>query len=72
MMAVNKLIEMQLTNLDMINNRIKTAKFKLNQHRTLGEKSTLSIYQVARLMDTVKRGDEINEAESQSIFFSWN
>ena len=56
----------------MINNRIKTAKFKLNQHRNLGEKSTLSIHQVAKLMDTVKRGEEINESTHQSIFFSWN
>lgn len=63
---------MQLTNLDMINNRVKTAKFKLNQHRNLGQKSTLSVFQVAKLMDTVKRGESMSESSAHSVFFSWN
>jgi len=53
-------------------NRVKTAKFKLSQHRIQGERSSLSILQVARLMDVVKNGGDMNSAPSQSVFFSWN
>ena len=63
---------MQQTNFDMINNRIKTAKFKLNQHRNLGEKSSLTIFQVAQLMDAVRNGEQLNDNNQQSVFFSWN
>lgn len=63
---------MQQTNFYMINNRIKTAKFKLNQHRNLGEKSSLTIFQVAQLMDAVRNGEQLNENNQQSVFFSWN
>lgn len=63
---------MQQTNLDMINNRVKTAKFKLSQHKLQGENSNLSVYQVARLMDTVKKGIDTPEANQSTIFFSLN
>lgn len=63
---------MQQTNFDMINNRIKTAKFKLNQHRDLGQKSNLSIHQVARLMDTLRKGEDMTESNQPSYFFSMN
>ena len=63
---------MQQTNLDMINNRVKTAKFKLSQHKLQGENSNLSVYQVARLMDTVKKGVDNPEANQSTIFFSLN
>lgn len=63
---------MQQTNFDMINNRIKTAKFKLNQHRDLGSKSNLSIHQVARLMDTLRKGEDLTESNQPSYFFSLN
>ncbi|MDX2361176.1 MAG: hypothetical protein QNK23_10235 [Crocinitomicaceae bacterium] len=66
-----KLQNMQLTNLNMINNAVKTAKFKLSQHKVQGENSGLSIFQVARLMDTVKNG-EGSDDNSQSISFSLN
>lgn len=64
--------EMQITTIDMINNRIKQAKFKLSQHRVQGSSSTLSIFEVARLMDTVKNGERANQDKSSSIFFSLN
>ena len=41
---------MQLIN----TNRVKSAKFQLSQHRVQGERSSLSILQVAHLMDVVK------------------
>ena len=56
----------------MINNRIKQAKYKLSQHRVQGSNSTLSIFEVARLMDTVKNGERMNDNQSSSIFFSLN
>ena len=59
---------MQLIN----TNRVKSAKFKLSQHRVQGERSSLSILQVARLMDVVKNGGEMNQVPNGSVFFSWN
>lgn len=59
---------MQLIN----TNRVKSAKFQLSQHRIQGERSSLSILQVARLMDVVKNGGDMGEAPNQSVFFSWN
>lgn len=56
----------------MINNRIKQAKFQLSQHRTQGVNSRLSIFEVAKLMDTVKKGEDLNNSKGQSIFFSLN
>ena len=63
---------MQPTNLDMISNRIKLAEFKLNQHRNLGSRSKLSVFEVAKLMDTVKNGDRLTKDRNSNIFFSLN
>jgi len=63
---------MQITTIDMINNRIKQAKYQLSQHRTQGVNSRLSVHDVARLMDTVRKGEELNNSKAQSIFFSLN
>ena len=56
----------------MINNKLKAAKFKLSQHRVQGAKSALSVFEVARLMDTVKRGVESSEDYQSNLFFSMN
>lgn len=64
--------DMQQTNIDMINNKVKTAKFKLSQHKIQGESSNLSIQQVARLIDTVNKGLDNPEANQSTIFFSLN
>ena len=64
--------KMQTTTFDMINNRIKQAKYKLSQHKVQGVNSNLSIFEVAKLMDTVKRGDNTNENKTTSVFFSMN
>jgi hypothetical protein len=56
----------------MINNKVKSAKFKLSQHRSQGSKSQLNIFQVAKLMDTIKRGEDSTENSSANIFFSLN
>ena len=64
--------KMQTTTFDMINNRIKQAKYRLSQHKVQGVNSNLSIFEVAKLMDTVKRGDNANENKATSVFFSMN
>ena len=63
---------MQQTHFNIMANKIKTAQFKLNQHRSLGLKSPMSIYEVARLMDTIKRGERTDEIQNGGIFFSMN
>ena len=63
---------MRLTTTDMILNRVKTAKGKLVQHRSLGSKSSLSIIEVAQLLDTIKSGEGTNQAHMDTIFFSLN
>ena len=47
---------MQPIFIDMIENKIKSAQFKLSQHKAQGSNSTLSIFQVASLMDLVRLG----------------
>jgi hypothetical protein len=42
----------------MINNTVQRANYKLNQHRQLGSSSSLSIFEVARLLDTVRLGEK--------------
>lgn len=71
MMMYLKQNNMQLTSLNMINNAIQTAKFKLSQHRVQGENSELSIFQVAKLLDTIKMGERTEESKA-SIYFSVN
>lgn len=63
---------MQLTTTNMMMNRVRNAKMKLSQHRDLGNKSSLSVYEVARLMDMVKFSERADEASQNSIFFSLN
>lgn len=63
---------MQLVNFNMISSKIKSAKFKLSQHKVQGEKSDLSVYQVARLMDMIKSEPNDSEGGVSNIFFSYN
>lgn len=63
---------MQRTEFNIMANKVKTAQFKLKQHRSLGAKSSLSVYEVARLMDTIKRGAQNDQVEHSSIFFGLN
>ena len=56
----------------MIKNTVANAKFKLSQHKSQGVDSTLSVFEVARLMDTVKVGETMTETNTSSVFFSMN
>jgi hypothetical protein len=48
---------------------VREAKLKLSVHREQGTKSTMSIFEVANLMDQIKKDHEATEME-QTIFFS--
>ena len=48
---------------------VREAKLKLSVHREQGTKSTMSIFEVAVLMDQIKKDNEATEME-QAIFFS--
>jgi hypothetical protein len=54
----------------MINNSIKIAQYKLNQHRLQGEKSKLNIFEVAQLMDSIKTSQQIKNSATSSVFYS--
>lgn len=56
----------------MINNTIKRAKFKLSQHKIQGVNSPLSVFEVAKLMDTLKIGESMADDNTSNIFFSLN
>lgn len=48
---------------------VREAKLKLSVHREQGTKSTMSIFEVAALMDQIKKDNQATEME-QTIFFS--
>ncbi len=58
----------------MINNTISQAKNKLAKHRELGKSSSLSIMEVAKLMDVVKFGPLTTTSNKTPLFFNqiWN
>ena len=70
MTCIEKIAVMNFTKNDMINNSIKVAEFKLNQHKTQGVRSTLDVFQVAQLMDTIKYGDNVKRPMNTSIFYN--
>jgi len=59
---------MQPILMNMIENKIKSAKFKLSQHNVQGTNSALSIFQVASLMDLVKGEASADIQNSQNSF----
>jgi hypothetical protein len=60
---------MQTTKFRMINNNVKTAQFRIAQHRTQGVHSQLSIFDVANLLDQIKSREELNEQTSKPSIF---
>jgi hypothetical protein len=53
----------------MINNSISLAQYKLQLHKQKGTNSDLSILEVAKLMDVIHFGVQIQAAGSEGIFF---
>lgn len=56
----------------MINNILKRAEYKLSQHKQMGTRSNLSVFEVALLMDTIKKGASMKDQQPHSLFFSYN
>lgn len=71
-LTVNGPCELKLKLLVMINNVIKRAEYKLEQHRSMGINSKLSIFEVAQLMDIVKKGESMKKSPNESLFFSFS
>jgi hypothetical protein len=61
---------MNLKIIDMINNSVKLAQFKLSQHRLQGTKSKLNIFEVAQLMDAIKNTEQMQTMQNNSIFYN--
>jgi hypothetical protein len=61
---------MNVSPIEMINNSIKIAEYKLNLHKIQGVESTLDVFQVAQLMDTIKYGDSVKRPQNSSIFYN--
>jgi len=58
-------------NIQVLNkSSLGVAKEKLSQHRSMGTKSNLSIFQVAHLMDTLKSNSDSEKNQLPSLFFS--
>lgn len=55
----------------MINNTINVAKVQLERHRALGQRSNLSIFEVAALMDVVTFGVQLPVVKNSSLFFNY-
>ena len=56
----------------MINNIVKRAEYKLSMHRQLGSQSNLTIFEVAKLIDTIRKGEELKNQGKESLFFSYS
>lgn len=56
----------------MINNTISLAKRKLEEHSRLGSNSTLSIFEVANLLDTIHNMNNMSNMNQPSIFFGYS
>lgn len=57
--------------LTMINNAVNLAKHKLARHKELGQRSSLTIQEVAQLMDLVTFGPQLPRIKSTSLFFNY-
>lgn len=71
-LVINILSNMQLTGVDIMSKTVVTAKYKLSQHKVEGQNSNLTIFQVAKLMDAIKRCEESDSTQERSIYFSLN
>ena len=60
---------MQATKFRMINNNVKTAQFRIAQHRTQGVHSPLSVFDVANLLDQIKRAESFTDNNSKPSIF---
>lgn len=55
----------------MIQNKLNVAKSKLKLHQERGVNSSLSIFEVAQLMDFIRTYENHTENNKHTIFFSF-
>lgn len=60
MSLYSKLEVMNLVQMTTNTNRVKNAERKLNLHKAKGQHSSLSIFQVAKLMDIIRMGEDVH------------
>ncbi len=60
---------MQATKFKMVNNNIKAAQFRLEQHRLMGTNSHLTVEDVANLLDTIKKAESYVQPSTQPTIF---
>jgi|TARA_R110000737_G_scaffold223373_2_gene238388 hypothetical protein len=60
---------MQATKFRMINNNVKTAQYRIAEHRTQGVHSQLSIFDVANLLDQIKRAESLGAPSNKPSIF---
>jgi hypothetical protein len=60
---------MQATKVKMVSNNIKTAQFRLEQHRLMGTNSHLTIEDVANLLDMINKAESYIQPSSQPTIF---
>lgn len=58
----------------MINNTMMLAKKQLEMHSKMGEKSSLSIFEVAKLMDTLNEMEQMKSSDlhQNHLFFGFS
>jgi len=60
---------MQATKFKMVNNNIKTAQFRLQQHREMGQFSHLTVVEVANLLDMINTAESYSKPSTQPTIF---
>ncbi len=64
---------MNVIGVNMLTNTIKKAEYQLGLHRQMGIKSTLDIFQVAELMDAIRKAKNMQETGNRkSLFFGFH
>lgn len=66
----SKIYDMQNIIIEMKSNLLDNAKTKLSKHKELGEKSGLSVFQVANLMDRINKNTTEDGFPSPMRFFA--
>lgn len=62
-------LNMDLIEKDMLNNTIKIAQLKLQKHQELGAKSELNIFEVAKLMDSIRHAERVKQSVHVNSIF---
>jgi hypothetical protein len=62
---------MEMKNM-MMNYTVTMAKKQLEEHNLKGNKSNLSVFEVANLIDTINSYIEFSERDNRTVFFNFS